>query len=105
MYRTNSFLTAAAFSALLLCTHPLYAEEAAAAEDAAQESDDAESAGPWTLSGSATLASEYMTRGFSDSDSKPACKAASRLSMKAAGQPKSGHRTSITTTAGKQRSR
>ncbi|HCS23122.1 MAG TPA: TorF family putative porin [Alphaproteobacteria bacterium] len=72
MYRKNSFLTAAAFSALLLCTHPLYAEEAAAAEDAAQESDDAESTGPWTLSGSATLASEYMTRGFSDSDSKPA---------------------------------
>jgi len=69
MRQAQTFLTAAVFSALTFAALPVYAEEAAAS-DAAPAAEEA--AGPWALSGSLTLASEYMTRGFSDSDSHPA---------------------------------
>jgi len=57
---------AAAF--LLLAAAPAAAEEPAETAAGAP----AEAAGPWEWSGYVTLASEYMTRGFSDSDNKPA---------------------------------
>ncbi len=69
MRQAQKFLTAAVFSALTFATLPVYAKETAAS-DAAPAAEEA--AGPWALSGSLTLASEYMTRGFSDSDSHPA---------------------------------
>ncbi len=66
-----------ACAAALIWTAPAMAEEAAVisptpetAKAEAAESNAA--ASPWELSGSVTLASEYMTRGFSDSDSHPA---------------------------------
>lgn len=65
----QTFLTAAVFSALTFAALPVYAEEAAASNAAPAAE---EATGPWALSGSLTLASEYMTRGFSDSDSHPA---------------------------------
>lgn len=57
-FRSGVFMCAA----LMLAATPVYAEDAAENNPAS----------PWSLSGSATLASEYMTRGFSDSDNKPA---------------------------------
>jgi uncharacterized protein (TIGR02001 family) len=50
--------------AVLIAAAPARAEEAAEADSAPSS--------PWEWSGYVTLASEYMTRGFSDSDNKPA---------------------------------
>lgn len=66
LFRRSVFVLAA----LMLTTAPVYAEDAA----------DSGAASPWSLSGSVTLASEYMTRGFSDSDNKPALQGGAVLS-------------------------
>lgn len=62
-----SVLSISLMSCLLataLAAAPVRAEDAAEAQETA--------ASPWEWSGYVTLASEYMTRGFSDSDNKPA---------------------------------
>lgn len=70
------FLLSACTAALIWGANPAGAEDTAkapAAETPAAEAAEQDTAaGPWDLSGSVTLATEYMTRGFSDSDSHPA---------------------------------
>lgn len=60
--------------AALVCTlsFPAGAEAPTAKPDAPAVAEDSAPESPWGISGYLTLASEYMTRGFSDSDNHPA---------------------------------